>query len=53
MNAKYCDRCGKLFKEDYPSHSEINFDRYGELVFDGDLCSNCQDKLENFMENKK
>lgn len=52
MKAFYCDRCKKLSKGE-KSHVEIDFDCYSEKVFEGDLCDECKDKLENFLENKK
>ena len=51
--AIYCDRCNKLFLEDVSHHSKIEFDRYNEVIFDGDLCNKCQDALEDFLERKK
>jgi RNase P subunit RPR2 len=52
MKAFYCDKCKKLCKGEN-SHVEVTFDRYSEDIFNGDLCDNCQDKLEDWLEDKK
>lgn len=53
MRACYCDRCKKLFKADQDPTTTVEFLRYNEKVFDGDLCDDCQDKLEDWLEGKK
>jgi len=50
--AIFCDRCKKLILEDVSRHSKIEFDRYNEAIFDGDLCNDCQDALEDFLDYK-
>ena len=58
MNAKKCDRCGKLYERAYVPDLTINeyIHGYGDKRYD--LCDDCQRNLEkwlnsNFQNNRK
>lgn len=52
--ACYCDRCGEIFNTKVTNnpHVLIEFARYSEKIFKGDLCEECGEALEKFMEKK-
>lgn len=50
--AKQCDRCGKLFVR--TTDPMLRVIKVNPMLMDTyyDLCDECQDKFEEFMENK-
>lgn len=52
MTKYYCDRCGQLCEHSKKEHKKYEIYR-GGAVFPMDLCNECQEELNNWMDNKE